>query len=77
MSIFNFNKGPKQTTVDAHKSVLQGRRNPVTGQAVLMTETDAESHRRFIVEFTAALKPDGMVEIHLAQRLAPRIRFMG
>ncbi len=70
MSIFNFSKAPKQITVDAHKSVLQGRRNPVTGQAVLMTETDADSHRRFLAEYVATLKPDGMVEIQLAQRLA-------
>ena len=61
MSIFN--KAPKQITVDAQKPVLQGRRNPVTGQAVLMTETDAASHRGFIAEYVAALKPDGMVEI--------------
>jgi hypothetical protein len=42
-----------------------------------MIETDAESHRKFIAEYVAALKPDGMVEIQLAQRLAPRIPFMG
>jgi hypothetical protein len=77
MSIFNFSKGPKQITVDAHKSVLQGLRDLVTGQAVLRTETDAESHRKFIAEYVAALKPDGMIEIRLAQRLAPRIPFMG
>jgi hypothetical protein len=65
-----FNKAPKQITVDAQKPVLQGRRNPVTGQAVLMTETDGETHRRFTAEYVAALKPDGMVEIQLAQRLA-------
>ena len=35
-----------------------------------MTETDAESHRKFMAEYVAALNPDGMVEIHLAQRLA-------
>ena len=50
--------------------MLQGRRSPVTGQAVFMTETDADSHRKFIAEYVAALKPDGMVEIQLAQRLA-------
>src|ERR1035438_8584420 len=72
MSIFNFNKQarPKTITLDDQRSVLQGRRNPVTGQAVLMTETDADSHRRFIAEYVAALKQDGMIEIHLAQRLA-------
>jgi hypothetical protein len=47
-----------------------GRRNPVTGHSVLMIEADAESHRKFLAEYVAALKPDGMVEIHLAQRLA-------
>ncbi len=65
-----FNKAPKQITVDSQKPLLQGSRNSVTGQAVLMTETDANSHRRFIAEYTAALKPDGIVEIQLAQRLA-------
>ena len=68
MSIFS--KSPKQITVEAHKSVLQGSRDPITGHAVLMTETDAESHRKFNAEYIAALKPDGMVEIQLAQRLA-------
>ena len=43
---------------------------PVTGQSVLRTETDADTHRRFIAEFVAGLKPDGMLEIQLAQRLA-------
>jgi hypothetical protein len=47
-----------------------GRRNPVTGHSVLMIEADAESHRKFIAEFVASLKPDGMLEIQLAQRLA-------
>jgi hypothetical protein len=73
MSIFNFNKQasrPKTITLDDQRSVLRGSRNPVTGQAVLMTETDADSHRRFIAEYVAALKPDGMIEIQLAQRLA-------
>jgi hypothetical protein len=75
MSIFNWR--PKTITLDAQKPILMGRRNPVTGHAVLMIETDAESHRKFIAEYVAALKPDGMVEIQLAQRLAPRIPFMG
>jgi hypothetical protein len=65
-----FNRRPKTITLDDQKSVLRGSRNPVTGQAVLMTETDGDSHRRFIAEYTAALKPDGMIEIQLAQRLA-------
>jgi hypothetical protein len=65
-----FSKTPKQITVDAQKSVLMGRRDPVTRQAVLRTEADADSHRKFIAEYVAALKPDGMVEIQLAQRLA-------
>ena len=68
MNIFNWR--PKTITLDAQKSVLRGSRSPVTGQAVLMTETDADSHRRFLAEYVAALKPDGMIEIHLAQRLA-------
>ena len=68
MNIFNWR--PKTITLDDQKSVLMGRRNPVTGQSVLMTETDAESHRKFIAEFVASLKPDGMLEIQLAQRLA-------
>jgi hypothetical protein len=68
MSIFN--RRPKTITLENQKSVLQGRRDPVTGQAVLMTETDADSHRRFIAEYVAALKPDGMVEIQLSRRLA-------
>jgi hypothetical protein len=68
MNIFNWR--PKTITLDDQKSVLMGRRNPVTGQSVLMIEADAESHRKFIAEFVASLKPDGMVEIHLAQRLA-------
>ena len=68
MNIFNWR--PKTITLDAQKPVLMGRRNPVTGQSVLMTETDAESHRKFIAEFVASLKPDGMLEIQLAQRLA-------
>ena len=65
-----FNRRPKTITLDDQKSVLRGSRNPVTGHAVLMTETDADSHRRFMTEYVAALKPDGMIEIHLAQRLA-------
>ena len=65
-----FNRRPKTITLENQKSVLQGRRNPATGQSVLMTESDAESHRKFIAEYVAALKPDGMIEIHLAQRLA-------
>ena len=65
-----FNRRPKTITLDDQKSVLIGRRDPVTGQAVLRTESDAETHRRFITEFVAALKPDGMIEIQLAQRLA-------
>ena len=75
MNIFNWR--PKTITLDDQKSVLMGRRNPVTGQSVLMTETDADTHRRFIAEFVAGLKPDSMLEIQLAQRLAPRIPFMG
>jgi hypothetical protein len=65
-----FNRRPKTITLDDQKSVLMGSRSPVTGQAVLMTETDADSHRKFIAEFVASLKPDGMIEIQLAQRLA-------
>ena len=72
-----FNRRPKTITLEDQKSVLQGRRNPITGQAVLMTEADSESYRKFLVEFAATLKPDGMLEIQLAQRLAPRIPFMG
>jgi hypothetical protein len=68
MNIFNWR--PKTITLDDQKSVLMGRRDPVTGQSVLRTEADAESHRKFIAEYVASLKPDGMVEIHLAQRLA-------
>jgi len=68
MNIFNWR--PKTITLDDQRSVLQGRRNPVTGQSVLMIEADAESHRKFIAEFVASLKPDGMLEIQLAQRLA-------
>ena len=68
MNIFNWR--PKTITLDDQRSVLQGRRNPVTGQSVLMTETDADTHRRFIAEFVAGLKPDGTLEIQLAQRLA-------
>ena len=68
MNIFNWR--PKTITLDAQKPVLMGRRNPVTGHSVLMIEADAESHRKFIAEFVAALKPDGMLEIQLAQRLA-------
>ena len=68
MNIFNWR--PKTITLDDQKSVLMGRRDPVTGQSVLRTEADAESHRKFIAEFVASLKPDGMLEIQLAQRLA-------
>jgi len=68
MNIFNWR--PKTITLDDQKSVLMGRRDPTTGQSVLMTETDAESHRKFIAEFVASLKPDGMLEIQLANRLA-------
>ena len=68
MNIFNWR--PKTITLDDQKSVLMGRRDPVTGQSVLRTETDAETHRRFIAEFVASLKPDGMLEIQLAQKLA-------
>jgi hypothetical protein len=75
MNIFNWR--PKTITLDDQPSVLRGSRNPVTGQAVLMTETDSDTHRRFIAEFVAGLKPDGTLEIQLAQRLAPRIPFMG
>ncbi len=68
MNIFNWR--PKTITLDAQKPILMGRRNPVTGQSVLMIEADAESHRKFLAEYVANLKPDGMVEIQLAQRLA-------
>jgi hypothetical protein len=68
MNIFNWR--PKTITLDDQKSILRGSRNPVTGQAVLMIEADADSHRKFIAEYVAALKPDGMIEIQLAQRLA-------
>jgi hypothetical protein len=68
MNIFNWR--PKTITLDDQKSVLVGRRDPATGQSVLRTEADAESHRKFIAEFVASLKPDGMLEIQLAQRLA-------
>jgi len=68
MNIFNWR--PKTITLDTQKPVLMGRRNPVTGQSVLMIETDAEAHRKFIAEFVASLKPQGMIEIQLAQRLA-------
>jgi hypothetical protein len=68
MHIFNWR--PKTITLDDQKSVLMGRRDPTTGQSVLRTETDAETHRRFIVEFVAACKPDGMIEIQLAQKIA-------
>ena len=72
MSIFNFKKPetPKTITVDKHRAVLVGGRNPITGQPVLMAEADAQAHRAFIKEYSAALKPEGMVEIQLAQRLA-------
>jgi hypothetical protein len=75
MNIFNWR--PKTITLDDQKSVLMGRRDPTTGQSVLRTESDAESHRKFVAEFVASLKPDSMIEIQLAQRLAPRIPFMG
>jgi hypothetical protein len=68
MNIFNWR--PKTITLDDQPSVLQGRRDPTTGQSVLRTESDAETHRRFIAEFVASFKPDGMLEIQLAQRLA-------
>ena len=68
MNIFNWR--PKTITLDDQKSVLMGRRDPTTGQSVLRTESDADSHRRFIAEYVAAFKPDGMIEIQLAQRLA-------
>jgi hypothetical protein len=68
MNIFNWK--PRTITLEDQKSVLRGSRNPVTGQSVLMIEADADSHRKFLAEYVAALKPDGMVEIHLAQRLA-------
>jgi hypothetical protein len=61
---------PKTVALDDQRSVLRGSRNPVTVQAVLMTETGADSHRRFIAEFVAGLKADGTLEIQLAQRLA-------
>jgi hypothetical protein len=65
-----FKRQPKTITLENQKSVLMGRRDPITGHAVLMTETDADSHRKFIGEYVASLKPDGMVEIQLARRLA-------
>jgi hypothetical protein len=68
MNVFNWR--PKTITLDDQKSVLMGRRDPATGQSVLRTETDADTHRRFIAEFVAGLKPDGMIEVQLAQRLA-------
>jgi hypothetical protein len=68
MNIFNWR--PKTITLDDQRSVLIGRRDPATGQSVLRTETDAETHRRFIAEFVASVKPDGMIEIQLARRLA-------
>ena len=72
MSIFNFKKPatPRTITVDKHRAVLVGGRNPITVQPVLMAEADAQAHRAFIKEYAAALKPEGMVEIQLAQRLA-------
>ncbi len=66
MNIFNWR--PKTITLDDHKSVLMGRRDPVTGQSVLRTETDADTHRRFIAEFVAGLKTDGMLEIQRCDR---------
>jgi hypothetical protein len=50
MSIFNFQKPatPKTITVDKHRAVLVGGRNPITGQPVLMAEADAQAHRAFI-----------------------------
>src|SRR5450755_393596 len=68
MNLFNWR--PKTITLDDQKSVLMGRRDPATGQSVLRTESDAETHRRFITEYVAAWKPDGMIEIQLTQRLA-------
>ncbi len=65
-----FNSRPKTITLDDQKSVLRGSRNPVTGQAVLMIETDAESHRRFIAEFVAALKPEGMFALGHSEHYA-------
>jgi hypothetical protein len=72
MSLFNFNKSaaPRTITVDKQRVMLQGRRNPVTGQPVLMTEEDGKAYRQFIADYVAALQPEGMVEIQLAQRLA-------
>ena len=51
-----FNRRPKTVTLEGQKSVLQGRRSPVTGQAVLMTETDAESYRKFLAEFASTVR---------------------
>jgi hypothetical protein len=42
MNIFNWR--PKTITLDNQKSVLLGRRDPATGQSVLRTESDADSH---------------------------------
>ena len=71
MSIFN--RKPKTITLENQKSVLQGRRSPVTGQAVLMTETDAEAYRKFLAEFAESLKPDGTMEIQIARIIAQSI----
>jgi hypothetical protein len=47
-----------------------GRRNPVTGQSVLRPKPTpkltADSSRKYVT----GLKPDGMLEIQLAQKLA-------
>ena len=65
-----FRKGPREITVDKHRPFLQGRRNPATGHSVLMTEEDGKAYRQFIADYVAALKPDGLIELQLAQRLA-------
>jgi hypothetical protein len=52
------------------RTSFEGRRSPVTRQAILMTAKDGEAYRDFIAEFIAALHPENIVEIQLAQRLA-------
>ena len=66
MNIFTWR--PKTITLDDQKSVLMVLRDPATGQSVLRTETGADTHRRFIVEFVVGLKPDGILEIQRCDR---------
>jgi hypothetical protein len=67
-----------KTNETKNQLILASGPNPVTCQVAstaspYRTAQDRTSHMKFIAEYSAALKPEGMVEIQLSQRLAQGI----